>query len=340
MAGGQRLKVWPLQIFGHHIVERLLFIGWREFLGNRNSVCVADIFEHLPPQRAVADRRQARFKFVEQATAGTAGILCAKAFGVAEGIIVDDADKAIELHERILEGRRRQQHLWYVGERGFKGAPNFVIRSVDIPQTVGFIDDDEIPRRDHELVGMARGKLERADNDSLLLERALLALFDHFVVVARFENECRQKEFFFDLLRPLLTKVSRTNNQDEAFAFRPFLGKDEARFDGFSKTDFIGENGALGQRRLERKERGLNLVRVEIDLRVEQCSRQFFGVGNRMAPAEFMGEEFCVVVSYHSLAPPFGFMDWRSIHWSISVRRKRQDPPTLKPGISPPATSR
>jgi len=49
-------------------------------------------------------------------------------------------------------------------------------------------------------------------------------------------------------------------------ALGPLLRQDEACLDGLAKADFIGEQHALGQRRIEGEQGGVNLVGVQVNL--------------------------------------------------------------------------
>ena len=95
-----------------------------------------------------------------------------------------------------------------------------------------------------------------------------------FAVSLRVEDARRQVELLLQLHRPLLAQRCRANHQQPALALRPELAEHDARFDRLAEADLVGQDHALGERRLEREERGFDLVRVEIDRRVEQRHRQ------------------------------------------------------------------
>ena len=52
--------------------------------------------------------------------------------------------------------------------------------------------------------------------------------------------------------------------------------------DGFSEADLVGKDRALGEGRFEREKRSLDLMRIEVHLRVEQCASELLGIGGRM----------------------------------------------------------
>ena len=72
--------------------------------------------------------------------------------------------------------------------------------------------------------------------------------------------------------------------------FRPFLGKDQPSFDGFSKANLVGENRSLRQRRLEGKQCRFDLVRIEIHLRVQKRASELLGIGNGMPLAQLVSK--------------------------------------------------
>jgi hypothetical protein len=54
-------------------------------------------------------------------------------------------------------------------------------------------------------------------------------------------------------LLPLLTQGGGDDEDDAAAALGPALGDDEAGFDGFAETDFVGQDDASGERELMAK---------------------------------------------------------------------------------------
>ena len=153
----------------------------------------------------------------------------AEALGVAECVVINEADKAVELHQGILERRCRKQNLGRVCKRGLERPANAIVGAVDVPQAVRLVDDDQIPRDDHQFVGLPRGKLIRADDERLLLEGTAHAVFLQLVVVLSFKDDGRQEELFFDFLRPLLAQVGRRDDKHAPSPFRPFLRQRRAR---------------------------------------------------------------------------------------------------------------
>ena len=148
--------------------------------------------------------------------------------------------------QKDANGKRRlHQHLRHVCERTLECSSDPVVGAIYVPQPVGFVDDDEVPRDDHQFVSMARRELIRADDKGFLFEGTAHAVFLHLIVVTSFKNYGRQKEFFLDLLRPLFAQISRRDDKHAPPPFRPLLRNDKSGFDGFSEADFVGKDRAL-----------------------------------------------------------------------------------------------
>ena len=52
--------------------------------------------------------------------------------------------------------------------------------------------------------------------------------------------------------------------------FGPFLSEHSPASIVFTESDFVGKDRAFGERRLKREKRRLDLMRIEIDLRVQK----------------------------------------------------------------------
>ena len=92
--------------------------------------------------------------------------------------LIYHGDEAVELHQRILERRRSEQDLRHIAECGLERAPDLVVRSVHVAQAVRLVDYDKIPWRDHQLIGITRRKLERADHNGGLFKGPPPAILD------------------------------------------------------------------------------------------------------------------------------------------------------------------
>ena len=134
------------------------------------------------------------------------------------------------------------------------------------------------------------------------LERAELALPDRSVVGLGFENPAGQEELFGQLLIPLLAQVGRRDDQNAPLALRPLLRKHQAGLDGLAQAHFVGQQRAFGKRRVEGEQGRIDLMRVQIDLRIHQRTGQLLDAIRRAAAGQLVGEVFGVVGGDHWLA--------------------------------------
>ena len=91
----------------------------------------------------------------------------------------------------------------------------------------------------------------------------------------------------------MLAQRGRADDDQPAFTFGPQLAKHQRGFNGFAETDFIGKDDAFAERVVEREQRGIDLVRVEVHAGVEQ------GLGNAVffTGGAAAGEFPCVIFS-------------------------------------------
>ncbi len=251
----------------------------------------------------MADRCEPALQRGEHLLLGQVAELLAEALEVAEDLVVDDADQAEQLEERVLERRGREQELRRRRQGLLQRVGDDVGRLVDIAQPVRFVHHHQVPGRVVDVRRLVARELVRADDDvSVGLEGPELAGLDGVVVGLRFENPARQEKLVRQLLMPLLAKVRRRNHEHSAFSLGPPLRQHQARLDGLSEPDFVGEQHATRQRRLEGEQRRVDLVRVQVDLRIDQgagqpvvtvrraASRQFVRVVLRVVGRQRLGE--------------------------------------------------
>ena len=113
----------------------------------------------------------------------------------------------------------------------------------------------------------------RHDDDGICAKRCLAAS-PGFAIDLRVEHLHGQIEFLLQLQRPLLADGRGADHQQTALAFRPELAEHDSRLDPLPEANLVGQDDALGEGRLQGKERRLDLMRVEVDGRVEQRHRQ------------------------------------------------------------------
>ena len=125
----------------------MFFVARREVLSDRNAVGIGDVFNNLLPQCANADRHQSAAKLgISLRLTACLDELVTEGGGIPEDVFVDHADQPVQLHQRVLEGSRRQEQL--VGRAdGVSDAPgHLALRLEDVSQAMGFVDHDQIPR--------------------------------------------------------------------------------------------------------------------------------------------------------------------------------------------------
>ena len=69
---------------------------------------------------------------------------------------------------------------------------------------------------------------------------------------------------------PLLAKVGWRDDEDAALALCPPLREHQPRLDGLAKPDLVGQQHTTRERRLEGEQRRVDLVRVQVDLGIDQ----------------------------------------------------------------------
>lgn len=212
-------------------------------------VCVFDVFEYLSSQGSFAYGLKALLQLCKICVAGEARILGAEALEVSECVFVNDADKTVKLQKRILKRRGRERGLLVRRYCLFYRLADFVCRLVYVAKPVSLIDDNEIPVRLPDIRLFRPGELIGADDGRICLKRIEVPGTDGLIEGARLQNDGGKKEFVGEFLASLLAKICRANNEEATLALRPFLRQENASFDGFSQTDFVGKDHAFRERR-------------------------------------------------------------------------------------------
>ena len=93
-----------------------------------------------------------------------------------------------------------------------------------------------------------------------------------------------QAELVLQLLMPLLAQVRGNNDQNPAPPLRPALRDHQARLNGLAEAHFVGKDDAARKWVAAGEEGGIDLVRVEVDLGIDQRRGQrLHGVACRAA---------------------------------------------------------
>ena len=298
LAVGQREQTVALQILGHQIIQARLVRARRELTQQWNAPGVLDVGLDLAAQGAFADRADAVLQLFKAARLAQITELLAKAVEVAEHAIVDEAHQSVEFQECVLQGCGCEEHLARMGKRIAQSARRLVVGLVDVAQSVCLVHHHQIPGHRTDGVRFAGRKLVRANDDAVgsrpgdgsSIEWIVDTVLDALPERLRFENGGGKPEFVGQFLMPLLAQVGRCDDQNAALAFGPALRDQETGFDGLAQAHLIGQDHALGKR-IARGEQGrIDLMRVQIDLRIQQStSHPVHGVG-RTLQRQLVGE--------------------------------------------------
>ena len=130
------------------------------------------------------------------------------------------------------------------------------------------IEDDHVPGNPAEVFRLLRPELVGDDDDGIVgLEGARLAGLDPVPVALGFQDHGGEPEFVLQFLHPLLAQGGRHDQENAPLALRPPLRDHQSRLDGFAQAHLVGQNGAARDRRLQREQRRIDLMRVHFDAR-------------------------------------------------------------------------
>ena len=276
LSGRQCLGAGAAQVVGDQR-SKFFFLGGRgEFLHDRATRGVGDVRLHLAAQGAFAQRQQTTAQVFQRAFFCFAAVLDAEAVKAAEDAVINDADEAVEFEQAVLQrGGGKQDFRTDVSQRVLQGFGDDVAFFIDVAQAVRFVEHDEIPGDTLDVGRFGFGELVGTDDGAFLIPRVFVG-FAQGGVVFLFKDDAVQTEFFLYFLMPLFAQVGRGDDKNAAFALCPVLQDDEAGFDGFAQPHFVGKDDAALKRVFAGKEGGFDLMRVEVNLRVQQRACQGF----------------------------------------------------------------
>ena len=124
------------------------------------------------------------------------------------------------------------------------------------------------------------------------LPRLIASLYDR-------DSRIRQgrKNFSWISWCHCLRRLAGVMTRIAPLAFGPFLRDDQARLDGLAQTDLICQHRPLRQWRMKGEQSGFDLVRIQIDLGVNQRAGQLLDAIGRAPLGQFMSEILGVVGS-------------------------------------------
>ena len=105
-------------------------------------------------------------------------------------------------------------------------------------------------------------------------ERAAPLLLADRVVAFGFEDQPLQAELVLQLLVPLLAQVRRHDDEQLAPPFGPALRDDQTGLDGLAQTDLVGQDHAARKGIAAGEQRRLDLMRIQVHLRIDQGRSQ------------------------------------------------------------------
>ena len=150
-----------------------------------------------------------------------------------------------------------------------------------------------VPARTVTACGLRSGapQLARVVMMALLGTRATILAGALRLAVGRGVQDGRgQVEFLLQLKAPLLADGSGADDEQAAAALGPELAEDQAGFDGLAQADFVGQQDALAEGGFQGEQGGVNLVRVQVNGRVEQRGGEAINIGRGPLKRQFMCE--------------------------------------------------
>ncbi len=165
------------------------------------------------------------------------------------------------------------------------------------------VDDNQVPLGLPDVGFLRASELVGAQDDRLLLERVEVGRLDRVVERLRLHDHGRQVELVGQLLARLFPEVGRENHEQAALPLRPLLREQQTCLDCLAQPYLVGKYRALRERALERKERRLDLMWIEIDLGVRQHCRQLLDAVGWTALCQLLGEVPGVEGRRHGCSP-------------------------------------
>lgn len=270
LSGRQGQNAGTAQVVGNQRGEFFFLGGRGEFLHDRAARGVGDVRLHLAAQGAFAQRQQTTAQVFQRAFFCFAAVLDAEAVEAAEDAVINDADEALEFEQAVLQrGGSEQDFRTDVSQRVLQGFGDDVAFFIDVAQAVRFVKYDKFPGDAFDIGRFGFGELVGTDDGALLVKR-VFAGFAQGGVVFLFEDDAIQAKFFLYFLMPLFTQVGGGDDEDFAPPLRAALCDDQPGFDGFAEADFIGKDDAAREGIAAGEMRGINLVRVEVYLGIDQ----------------------------------------------------------------------
>ena len=135
---------------------------------------------------------------------------------------------------------------------------------------------------------------EQMTTESVFLEWAKAPPSDRGVVRFRFQDQTGEEELFLKLLMPLLAEIGRRDNQAFGASVRPISGTIpfRPRWSCPAPLRVGGQQCTLGQWRAESEQSRFNLVRVQINLSIDERPGELLDAVGGASLGQFMSENF------------------------------------------------
>ena len=218
-----------------------------------------------------------------------------------------------------------------------------MIAPVGVPQPVGLVDHREIPGDALDLRPAHRRKLVRRDDDAAGVEEvgAQPQLLRGAERVAVHQGRLHP-ELGLELVPPLGPQRRGDQDQDPVPPLGGELGQDEPRLDRLPQPDLVGEDGAAGGQGRQGEGSRLDLVRVEVDRRVDEGRRQACRAAAAASGQRLCGDPLVETSELRSLLTPRTRCDSLRPHPPRLPTRPQATRPVTKTTGAPwaPAVSR
>ena len=268
LSPGKRIGGFVLQVGGNIVIKRKFRLGAFKFRRDGKAFRVPDVFENILAERATAELLEAFSQFGD--VAADVRVAGTKARQIAEKLRIDELRDAVKLRKIVLKRRRRKQDFAAAFERPKQRLADAVAFTVGVAELVAFVHHDRIPRNDFKIFAHLCREVIGHNENARELKRIRDARAPQLADTAGIQNLRRKIEFFLQLALPLLAERRRANHEKAASALRPKLTQHEPGFNGLAETDFVREEHAFRKRRLQREQRGLHLMRIQIHARVQE----------------------------------------------------------------------
>ena len=325
----EREQLVALQVVVDQVVQAHL-VGRRGELHRQwHAPRKLDVLVRIFSERPLGDRCNALDQVVVASQVTIFDIPLTESIERVKVVRVEDRDEAVKFFELVLQrGRREENRLVRATSYMRDSLRNLRLAVPVAAQPVSFVGHHQVPRL-QQCSLVPEDELVRADQH---LSRTSIDLGEQRILRLRVKDRRRNQELLIKLLLPLLTQARGRDDQNAAFALGPVLREDDARLDRLPETNFVRQDHARQERGLESEERRVDLVRLRLNLRIEQQARQLADVIVGVAALQLVGEVLRLVVGEGSRhRRPFRVWQGRHMEAAAAGRpSQRIDPAALR----------